>query len=400
MDYINKIINADVIEGLKKIPDGIVQTVVTSPPYWGQRDYGVEGQIGNEEDYRDYVKKIVDVFREMKRVLRDDSAVWINLGDTYARQGGPSNEQSMRRNNPNNNDYVHRAHGGGKSQRPPMGLKPKDLVGIPWRVAFALRDDGWYLRSDIIWSKLNPMPESVNDRPTKAHEYIFLLSKKEKYFYDHIAIREENQTKYTESFGNFRRNKVIGKMADIEMEKEEFDKYRTSGRNKRSVWTTNLVPFKGAHFAVFPLDLIEPCILAGTSAKGCCKECGTPLKRVIEHPGNPKGILGKVGVPNAKTSSGGFDKPDLETTNGKRLIKGHNPTQYYKGETIGWEFQCDFDTDKTVPCVVLDPFMGSGTTGIVAKRNNRDYIGIELNPDYVKMAERRIGSQSYSLFDE
>jgi DNA modification methylase len=307
---INKIYQGNALKVLKTFPDESIHCCVTSPPYWGLRDYGVEGQIGLESSPEEYVTKMVEVFREVKRVLRKDGTLWLNLGDSYA-SGGMSNPSSKS------------TLGGGKdlgaagysiTRKIPNGLKPKDLVGIPWMVAFALRADGWYLRQDIIWHKPNCMPESVKDRCTKAHEYIFLLSKSRKYYYDHEVIKEpvkEISIRRAEYGWNCDRPST--KNASMNGEGIHTKKMGTrfvnpDGRNKRSVWTVTTKPFKEAHFATFPEKLIEPCILAG------CPEGG----------------------------------------------------------------------------IVLDPFMGSGTTAVVALKHNRNYIGIELNPEYIKIAEKRI----------
>ena len=265
----------DAIEVLKTMPDQCINTCVTSPPYWGLRDYGVDGQLGLESTPDEYVAKMVEVFREVRRVLRDDGTLWLNLGDSYA-SGGMSNPSSKS------------TLGGGKdlgaadysiTRKVPNGLKPKDLVGIPWRVALALQADGWYLRSDIIWHKPNAMPESVTDRPTKAHEYIFLLSKSSKYYYDADSIREPLSEQRAKQAG-----KLVDPGNDAKKRKKqiEHDKKRGSGghfdghkwrmnplgRNKRSVWTVPTQPFPEAHFAVYPPALITPCILAGCPVGG------------------------------------------------------------------------------------------------------------------------------------
>lgn len=252
---------------LRELPDQSVQCVVTSPPYFGLRDYGHDGQIGLESTPDAFVAELVSVFREVKRVLRDDGTLWLNLGDSYA-SGGMSNPSSAS------------TLGGGKdrgasdysiNRTVPSGLKPKDLVGIPWRVAFALQADGWYLRQDIIWHKPNPMPESVKDRCTKAHEYIFLLSKSERYFYDADAIREphihaddpRNDGKRHTYADDAKHNQVD---PNRQRTKTDCVSFHPDGRNKRSVWTVTTKPFSGAHFATFPPDLIEPCIKAGSKA--------------------------------------------------------------------------------------------------------------------------------------
>jgi DNA modification methylase len=283
-DYINKIVCGDCLGVMKGIPDTSIHYCITSPPYWGLRDYGVDGQLGLEQTPEEYVAKMVEVFSEVKRVLRDDGTLWLNLGDSYFSNKGSQVADSIRGNGSK--------HGflSGTAVRPgfPDHAKPKDLVGIPWRVAFALQSDGWYLRSDIIWHKPNPMPESVTDRPTKAHEYIFLLSKSQKYYYDHEAIKEPCQTpidsKARCGFGS-----VNGKLSTTEYSHSNETGKRwekTDVRNKRSVWTVPLRPFKEAHFATYPEKLIEPCILAGCPEDGIILDpfagSGTTGKRAKE----------------------------------------------------------------------------------------------------------------------
>ena len=289
------------------------QTCVTSPPYYGLRDYGHEGQIGLEETPEEYIKAMVEVFRCVWDVLEDDGTLWLNIGDSYSRQGGQANAQTMA-----NWKDVHRT--AIKASSGADGCKPKDLIGIPWMMAFALRADGWYLRQDIIWHKPNPMPESVQDRCTKAHEYIFLMSKSQKYFYDAEAIKEAS----SDPEGSANRYKT----PFFAGEKHESGGYSITGathtkgmkefdgsRNKRSVWTVTTKPYAGAHFAVFPSDLIEPCILAGAPVGG----------------------------------------------------------------------------------IVLDPFMGSGTTAQVAQHLGRQYLGCELNIDYKPLQDNRLAQQSLIL---
>ena len=245
-----RIINAEVLEGLHQLPAKSIQCCVTSPPYWGLRDYGVDGQIGLEKTPEEYVAKLVEVFREVGRVLRDDGTLWLNLGDTYA---ASRSYQVPDNKHPACDEHHKGAH------FVPEGLKQKDLIGIPWRVAFALQADGWYLRSDIIWSKPNPMPESVTDRPTKSHEYIFLLTKKQKYYYDADAVREKGIEKPRLKEGNAGESAVDRKMRGFD------NCCGTNGtRNKRSVWEVTTQPFPEAHFATFPEALIEPCIKAGS----------------------------------------------------------------------------------------------------------------------------------------
>jgi DNA modification methylase len=257
------IIHGDCLEKLREIETSSIQCCVTSPPYWGLRDYGVDGQIGLEETPEAFVQKLVEVFREVRRVLKDDGLLWVNLGDSYV--GGQSRGNSPMNLKQASNSAS--AFQNGRKAIIPEGLKPKDMVGIPWRVAFALQADGWYLRQDIIWHKPNPMPESVQDRCTKSHEYIFLLSKSKKYFFDHKAIVEPTVDK--RGPGNKRESKIpnqrLGENSNLTGSLHKIGKREI--RNKRSVWTVTTKPFRGAHFATFPPDLIAPCILAG-SAKG------------------------------------------------------------------------------------------------------------------------------------
>lgn len=254
-----EIYTGDCVESIKSLPDKSVNTCITSPPYFGLRDYGVDGQIGLEETPDQYVAKLVEVFREVRRILRDDGTLWLNLGDSYAGSGGSGNQFGQLEKD-GFNSYKQT----GKPKE--IGLKPKDLIGIPWRVAFALQADGWYLRQDIIWHKPNPMPESVTDRCTKAHEYIFLLSKSQKYYYDNEAIKEPS-SKF-EKEGPRPKTQPNGLRADDAKKLGGFQMQVTETRNRRSVWTVPTKPFKGAHFATFPPDLIEPCVLAGSPENG------------------------------------------------------------------------------------------------------------------------------------
>jgi DNA modification methylase len=346
------------------------------------------GTLGLEPTPEAYVAHLVEVFRAVRRVLRDDGTCWVNLGDSYAGSWGNQGRTETRgTQRPINGPTFQPVHDGRYPERAicatPPGLKPKDLIGIPWRVAFALQADGWYLRSEIIWHKPNPMPESVTDRPTKAHEQVFLLAKSPRYFYDAEAIREPQSEATIERFANgaaprwlhgpkhepdgqpnVRSSGAVGVLA--------------SGRQKRSVWTIPSAPFAEAHFATFPAALVEPCVKAGTSERGACPACGAPWRREVAH---------------------AYDNPGNRTTNGPRSLAQRHETAGFpvrlerRTETLGWAPTCTC-APQPVPCVVLDPFAGAGTVGLVAERLGRDAILIELKPEYAAMAERRIREEA------
>lgn len=255
----------DCLESLRQMPDASVNCCVTSPPYFGLRDYGEPGQLGLEPTPDEFVKALVAVFLEVRRVLANDGTFWLNLGDSYARSpakggSGPSGK---------NRDYYGNNYGNARGAEVPEGLKPKDLIGIPWRVAFALQADGWYLRQDIIWSKPNPMPESVSDRCTKSHEYIFLLSKSPRYYFDSESVKEPVAAS---SVARLSQSGLVNQAGSDRVPGKTNGPMRAVGngetRNRRSVWSVTTKPFKGAHFATFPPDLIEPCILAGCPVGG------------------------------------------------------------------------------------------------------------------------------------
>lgn len=317
----SEIIIADALEGLKQVPSESVDCCVTSPPYYGLRDYGVNGQIGLERTPDEYIARLVEVFHDVRRTLKDDGTLWIVIGDAYAGSGKgaaayPDNATKWKQGT--NKGMV-----GAKATTTVTtpGIKPKDLIGIPWMLAFALRSDGWYLRSDIVWSKPNVMPESVQDRPTKSHEYIFMLAKSRKYYYDREAVFEPanyDGRKQTEFKGSAKYadmvacgNKPSGRNATQRPFERWCFKNGDAVRNRRDVWTVTTKPYKAAHFATFPPDLIEPCILAGSRAGG----------------------------------------------------------------------------------IVLDPFIGSGTTAEVAQRLGRKCIGIEINPEYKQLIDKRIARE-------
>ena len=300
---IDKIYQGDSLGVLKTFEENTIDCCVTSPPYYALRDYGVDGQIGLEETPEKYIERLTEVFKEVHRVLKPNGTMWLNIGDSYAGNCSVTSTGRCGMGKPRER-IDHRVFD---------GIKPKDLIGIPWMLAFSLRNAGWYLRQDIIWHKPNPMPESVTDRCTKSHEYIFLMSKSQKYYFDYEAIQEEA----TSSKSRTKDCQYDGQKPNTMHLKREMggadEAYVV--RNKRDVWSINVMPNKEAHFATYPPKLVSTCILAG------CPEGG----------------------------------------------------------------------------IVLDPFMGSGTTGIVANKLGRHYVGIELNPQYVEMAKRRIGLEESQL---
>lgn len=387
----------DALAVLPTLPEQSVQTCITSPPYWGLRDYGHDEQLGLEPTPAEYVANLVAIFAEVWRVLRDDGTLWLNLGDSYAgswgAQGGEKGTAHALTCDMDEDclcgvgsmsagQIAAHPRKGSRTGSIPAGsnLKPKDLVGIPWMVAFALRDAGWYLRSEIIWAKPNPMPEPVRDRPTKAHEQIFLLTKRPRYFYDAEAIREESDPKqaahnhrYARPYDNAERiaSGQPGNVNNVGIHSRP----GKAGRNKRSVWTISQQPFPDAHFATYPPNLIEPCILAGSPPK-CCATCGAPHERIVEREAmvvrpTPKRKAFQLGDDHARTQVGGtMLSPPASRTLGRRATCGHD--------------------NGTAAATVLDPFCGAGTTGIVAVQHGRDFIGIELNPDYAEMTRDRI----------
>jgi DNA modification methylase len=378
------ILQGDCRETMRGLPAESVHTCVTSPPYWGLRDYGVEGQLGLEATPEEYVAKMVEVFREVKRVLRDDGTLWLNLGDSYARNAAKGGSGFGGKNQKYLGDNYERA----RAHTPP-GMKEKDLVGIPWMVAFALRADGWYLRSDIIWHKPNPMPESVTDRCTRNHEYIFMLTKKPVYFYDADAIKDpwkqnENDIKRaTEKHPGYEGKHKDGYAGNV---KGQPVGDPSGGANKRSVWTVTTKAFKGAHFATFPPDLIEPCIKAGSSEKGCCPTCGAPWERVVVDTGDRREVEDYDGQARKDYKAVGVQDPS-ETK--RRILEGQS-----KVTRSDWAPSCTCPLIHPVPCTVLDPFGGAGTTGLVSDRLNRHAILCELNPAYIDIAERRLNADS------
>lgn len=451
-----------VLDRLREMPSESVHCVVTSPPYWGLRDYGSPPQIwggdpgcahdfateavpvyaskgnwqqamngaelagaghqtrhkgdvgaarqerdamamrgfcrcgawlgalGLEPDWRLYLDHLVAVFREVRRVLRCDGTLWMNLGDCYAGGSSAPEEASGAR------ALGYRGHG--PQPKNPNGefagfqpnrtaqprLKPKDLAGIPWAAAFALRDDGWWLRRDIVWHKPNAMPESSADRCTTAHEYLFHLAKSETYFYDDEAIKEKALSDHGagNDFSDYHKRIVANSPLTGGLAAKPPWNEIGGDRNKRSVWTIATEAFAKAHFATFPPKLVEPCVLAGTSAHGVCPVCGAPWAREIERETRPNCARGVSADPR-----GGHRNPGGGVGNDRRQNRDN-----------GWGASCPCGQRRApAPAVVLDPFLGSGTTAMVAERLGRRAIGIELNPDYVAMAEGRASQPGLAL---
>jgi DNA modification methylase len=340
----NEVLIGDCLTTLKNLPSDSVHTCVTSPPYWNLRDYEAEGQIGIEETPAEYVAKLVEVFREVRRVLHPSGTLWLNLGDSYAKKAIGS-------------------------------IKAKDLVGIPWMVAFALREDGWYLRSDNIWFKPNPMPEPVTDRTVRAHEFIFHFAKSDRYFYDHRAILEDFKGENEGRDGSKQsRQRNRGGRTDGFTKPNGIDPSENGGANKRSVWEIGAAKFKRAHFATFPPAIPEICIRAGTSKGGCCPKCFAPFvpkyERVVK-----RTVTKNDPVFDSDTGTW-VDQPDTVEEKVLFDLVAHTPP-------------CKHN-EKPIPCLVLDPFAGSGTTLAVAKWWLRDYVGIELNEKYKELIDDRL----------
>lgn len=391
----NEILIGDCRETLSQIPDESVHCYVTSPPYWNLRDYGYDGQIGLEKTPKEFIDELVSVFAEVHRCLRSDGTLFVNMGDSYA---SGSKNRTLEQSTAN-----HGLSGSTSTQEQSLvqnskivgGLKPKDLAGMPWRLAFALQDFGWYLRQDIIWHKPAPMPSSVKDRCTTSHEYVFLLSKSPRYYWDWYGISEECSPK-TNSRGHGVNPKT--KDSGFKVKQNESFAAATNGsvdrRNKRSVWTVNTKGFKGAHFACFPPALIEPMILAGSPDK-CCADCGKGYERLIESERRPTrpGEKSKTKAPTGWDTSKGEGGHGSFHKDGRRSSTetGNRDPERHVTEYVdkGFVKSCECETDETMPAIVGDCFGGSGTTAQVAQENGRDWIMCEANEDYVAMIKKR-----------
>ena len=367
-----------VVGDARRLPlaDESVHCCVTSPPYFGLRDYQVSGQIGLESTPAEFVAALVAVMREVRRVLRPDGTLWLNLGDSYANDtkwGGKGSGPESKNYRSGQGGYV------GQKAKRKTGLKPKDLMGMPWRVALALQDDGWYLRSECIWHKPNPMPETVSDRPSRTHEHVFLLTRRPKYFYDAEAVKEAVSAKTLTVTTTPRKGDgtaSTGEKINAWMEKHG-GRYHPQTRRMRTVWRISTRSFRGAHFATFPAALAERCIKAGTSERGVCPACGSPWRRIVER--------SRVATrPGGDTKVAGL---------GPDAVGNRDPLRHVSTTTtLGWEPTCRCGADlEPTPAVVLDPFAGAGTSGVAALSLGRSFVGVELNPEYAAMADRRIG---------
>jgi DNA modification methylase len=462
------VLQGHVLQALRAMPDDSVQCVVTSPPYWGLRAYGTEPQIwggnpnhphewaqtsprrprsiqdvrnpesiqaGNQGALYDarggdacacgawrgelgleptpelFVDHLASVFDEVRRVLRRDGTLWLDLGDTYATHpSGLTGEKRWMASTLGSRDFTGHEQAGQMDKRAP-GLKPKDMAGIPWRVAFELQRRGWWLRADCVWAKPNPMPESVVDRPTRSHEYVFLLTKSERYFYDADAVRGPIATSTAKRAKNHYSNPIDNPNPDSKWVKNDWKSYPVIGRriakqdalgnrrysgfnerytrsegtrlfaNLKSVWSIPTQPYPEAHFATFPEAIPDLCIRAGTSERGACAKCGTPYYRAIRAEG------GAIGV-KCPNDDGKALKEGKQSQVGAGAIPGWS-FETYRRIDLGFRARCKCGILETVPCLVLDPFAGSGTVLAVARSLGRRSVGVELNPDYVALARRR-----------
>lgn len=383
--------HGDALQFLESLPDDCVHCCATSPPYFGLRDYQCEGQIGLEKSVEEYVAALVRVFRAFRRALHPSGTLWLNLGDSYAatgKSGGGEQGEAWR-------EAGAKTVGprGGAWSPAPVGYKPKDRLMVPARVALALQADGWWLRDEIIWDKPSPMPSSVTDRTTCSHEMVYLLAKRPRYFFDNVAIAEPAVTagrpvKEPDGWDT-------GEGSHGSIHRGGRSDGRTLGavqpetRNPRSVWRISTKPYKEAHFATFPPDLAERMVLAGTSAKGVCPACGSPWRRLVKkdrkptRPGKDTKCTAKGDGDAATADANGWNRPNVI---GNRDPQRHCTTT----ETVGWEPTCGCGRADTLPALVCDPFMGSGTVAEVAVSHGRRAVGSELNEKYVGLIRQRM----------
>lgn len=401
------------VDELNKLQAKSVQCIVSSPPYIWLRDYDTPpvdwpevhytpmiglppvvapaqtASLGLEEDITSYLGHIVHVFRAAHRVLRDDGTMWINAGDSYASggRGGGGSYMEERGDSSWKN-----ASGRNGFRKPPPGFGRKDMLGMPWRVAYALQADGWQLRNDVVWDKPNCMPESAEDRLTRCHEYLFLFSRSDHYHYDSDAIREP-VTGGAHTRGGGVGGKAVPPGSDKQgriRQNERFGKAvreLVTNRNKRTVWSIPTEAFKGKHFATFPRALVRPCILASTSAMGCCSSCGAPRKRIVVIEGPSFNERSKDRPPSAYAEAWDGNPHSF-------AVRGSHGHIARIRRTVGWNPTCDCGVDKTKPCTVLDMFSGSGTVGVVAIATGRSYVGIDLSHEYSQQAIRRLARET------
>ena len=378
MNPTTRILVGDARERLRDLPDNSMHCVITSPPYWRMRTYGQqEGMIGLEETFDAHIENLLAVFAEVWRVLRPEGTLWLNYGDGYADDGKWGGQTGGKQ-----------AYHGDQPgrQRVRTGLKPKDLIMMPARVALALQDAGWWLRSEIIWAKLNPLPESVKDRPSNAHEKIYLLSKQKTYFYDADAVRRPFRNK-TQGMNAYEIEALSlgdnGDDPDTSVPTDADDGcVDTTGTSLRNIWAMSTAAFPDAHFGTFPTVLAETCMKAGTSAHGACAVCGTPFERVTD-----QGEYGRRHQHHSRLGEG----------NSKR--GGHKEFEAWEPPvTVGWESPCQCEADR-VPCTVLDPFSGAGTVGLVASRQGRSSVLIEIDPKYAELSHDRLYEDSPMFAD-
>ena len=421
---------------LEALPAGVVHATITSPPYYGLREYHADGQIGREDTPHAYVDRLVAVFRGVRRALRDDGSLWVVIGDSYATQGGAGNQGATGQRA--NRRFT---AAGNSAKGVPGGMKPKDLIGIPWMLAFALRDDGWYLREEIIWMKNSCMPESVRDRCTRQHETIFHLTKSASYYHDWFAIAEPAQSDHPSGNG-YKRD---ARLSYQDKDGARGDEKQWSGvggmRNARSVWTINPEPFESqmclacgtyyrgadyrrlpviaddnrrrqcqcgateqwsSHFAVFPTRLASRMIRASTPDGGCCPRCDTPMDRIIAEGAPDAAWQAASGADSTGdyvgTSREGFAASGAQNASATkaRILAGMR-----RKETAGWRRICSCPDDGRAaqPALVLDPFSGAGTTALCASRLGRHAVGVDLNPDYNHMAEARLRDTEAKCLD-
>lgn len=436
------------LESLRKMADNSVHCCVTSPPYWQLRNYSLAPTdwpeitfvpmlglppitvpaekcvLGMERDPLAFVAHTVLVFEEVRRVLRPDGTLWLNFGDNHSNAGGAAPQSGLcalsDRTSPRKNPRVRHKYTettAGPQKRIPTGFKKKDLIGMPWRIAFALQAQGWYLRMDNIWNKPNPLPESVTDRTTKCHEYLFLFSKRPSYFYDAEAIKEKSspnshaRSAKASEFpsealrqGEARRRSGVNPKAGMVLNQNLVNGHRPRQnpsfsaaitamlptRNKRSVWTITTKAFKGAHFATFPLDLVRPCVRAGTSAHGVCAQCGAPFVRILER-GKANLAHQRQCGGDAKGEYAGKSQKDYNAAKAQdaSATKARILAGMVEKKTIGWEATCKCEAPSVIPATVLDPFAGSFTTAFVSMQEGRNAIALEMNPEYIAMGEKR-----------